>query len=114
MNPAEIHPVIAAFPPDQPGPRAVAPRPVIRDGYFQSGFNGFRSGVRVKYMLHIGGCDADQSVGQLECRRVPHLKGGRIVQFCGLLLDRLGDLRAAVPGIAAPQARRAIQHLAPV
>ncbi len=43
-----------------------------------------------------------------------HLEGGREVHDRGLLLDRLDDLAAAVPGVDAPQAGGAVQHLAVV
>jgi hypothetical protein len=41
-----------------------------------------------------------------------HLEGRRVIHLLDLLGDRLGDLLAAVAGVAAPQARGAVEHLA--
>jgi hypothetical protein len=43
-----------------------------------------------------------------------HLKGRRIIEFGCLVLNRFGDLRAAVAGIHAPQACGAIQNLSAI
>src|SRR5690606_9889501 len=42
------------------------------------------------------------------------LEGRRVVQMLDRLLHRLDDLFPAMPGVAAPEARRAVQDLAPV
>src|SRR5690606_14322276 len=42
------------------------------------------------------------------------LEGGGVVELAGLLADRLGDLRPAVAGIHAPQARRTVEYLTAV
>jgi hypothetical protein len=44
---------------------------------------------------------------------VAHLEGRCVVQLAGLLGNGLGDLRAAMAGIDAPEARRAIEDLRP-
>jgi len=51
-------------------------------------------------------------VGQGKRAGVAELEGGGIVQGLQLPVHRLGDLRAVVPGAAAPQAGQAVQHLA--
>ena len=43
-----------------------------------------------------------------------HLERRRVVELARLLLYRFGDLRPAVARVRAPQARRAVEHLAPV
>ena len=111
---AEVDAVIAAFAPDQPGPRALAPRPVIGDGEFQRRFHAFRAGVGVEHMLDALGRDIDQAVGKLERDGVAHLEGRGIVEFRRLMGDGFADLRAAMARVAAPQARRPVQHLPPV
>ena len=40
-----------------------------------------------------------------------HLEGRRIIQFAGLLADRLDDLRAVVAGVDTPQPGRRVEHL---
>ena len=52
--------------------------------------------------------------GQLEHLRMAHLEAGRIVELQKLLAHRVGDLRPRVAGVHAPQARRAVEHLAAV
>ena len=84
---------------------------VVGDGVFQRGFHRFRAGIGVEHMLDALGGDFDQTVCQFKSRRVAHLEGGGIIQFRGLPGNRLGYLRAAMARVAAPQARRAIQHL---
>ncbi len=41
--------------------------------------------------------------GEIEGSRMSHLEGRREVERCELSLDGLGDLPAAVSGVAAPQ-----------
>ncbi len=56
------------------------------------------------------GRQVDQPVGQLERLGVAHLEGRRVVELGRLFLDRLGDQRAAMAGIDAPQAGGAVEH----
>ena len=51
-------------------------------------------------------------LGELEGDRVAHLERGREVHLRDLALHRLDDLRPAVAGVYAPQARGAVEHLA--
>ena len=57
------------------------------------------------------GAMAVSARGQLEDLRMAHLEAGRIVELEQLLVHRVGDLRARVAGVHAPQARRAVEHL---
>src|SRR5512134_425171 len=41
---------------------------------------------------------------------MPHLEEGRVVERFRLAADRFDDLRAAVSGVHAPQARRAVEY----
>ena len=113
-NAAEIHPVIAALAPDQPGPRPLPDRPLVGDGDLQRRLHRLRAGVGEERVLHSLRRDVHQPVGQLERLRMAHLEGRRIVHLRRLALDRRGDPRPAVPGIAAPEARRPVQHPPPV
>ena len=56
----------------------------------------------------------DKPRRQLERFGMAHLEGRRIIHLRHLVLHRLNDLVAPVPGVAAPKARRAVQHLTPV
>ena len=108
---AEAHAVIAALAPDQARPGAVAAGAVIGKRNLQRRINGFRARVAIKYMLHPSGGDVHDAIGQLESQWMAHLKGRGIVQLADLGLHGLGDLRATMAGIAAPQARRAVEDL---
>ena len=61
-----------------------------------------------------GGAISDEPVGQFERDRVAHLERRRVFHGAELLRHRLGDFAPAVPGVHAPQARDAIEHLAAV
>ncbi|MNT50675.1 hypothetical protein D3C72_1876050 [compost metagenome] len=65
-------------------------------------------------MRHVVRREIDQAVGKLEGLGVAELEGRGVVEFAGLFADRLGDLRAAVAGIDAPEAGGAVEHLAAV
>jgi hypothetical protein len=60
------------------------------------------------------GMKLDDAVGQLERQRVAELEGRRVVQLRRLAAHRLGNLGAAMAQAAAPQAREAVEDLAPV
>ncbi len=111
---AEVDAVIAALAADQAEARAVAVHAVIGERDLEGGVDRFRSGVGVEHVVHAFGRDVDQAVGQLEGLGMAELEGRRIVELAGLLADRLGDLRAAVAGIDAPEAGRAVEHLTAV
>ena len=60
------------------------------------------------------GRDRGQALGEIERERMAHLERRRVIERHQLALDRGGDLAAAVAGIDAPQAGRAVDHLAAV
>ena len=111
---AEIHPVIAAFAPDQPHALPLAPRAMIGNSDFQCRFNAFRAGVRVKYMRHPRWRNIDDPVRQFEGAGMAHLEGRRIIHLGGLALDGLCDPGPAMARVAAPQPRRPVEDLPPV
>ena len=111
---AEIDAVIAALAADQAGARALALGAVVGERDLQRGVDRFRTGIGEEHMVQARRRDVDQPVGELEDDRMAHLEGRRVVELGRLLLDRLGDLRAAVAGIDAPQARGAVEDLAAV
>ena len=111
---AEIDAVIAALAADQAEARAVALGAMIGERDLQRGVDRFRTGIGEEHVVEALRRDVDQPVGEFEDDRVAHLEGRRVVELGRLLLDRLGDLRAAVAGIDAPQPGRAVEHLAAV
>ena len=60
------------------------------------------------------GQHARELLRELEGERMSHLEGRRVVHHAGLFADRRGDRLAAVAGVHAPQARRAVEDLAAV
>ena len=87
---------------------------MVGDGDLQRRFHRFGARIGVENMLEGLGRHVAQGVGQLEGLGMAHLEGGGVIELGYLLLHRLGDARAVVAGVAAPQARCAIQHLSPV
>ena len=60
------------------------------------------------------GRDLGEPLGEIERQRMAHVERGREVEVRQLPLDGGGDLAAAVAGIDAPEAGRAVDHLAAV
>jgi hypothetical protein len=111
---AEIDPVIAALAADEARARPLPDGALIGERNLERGFDRFRAGIGEKDVVdalrHVG----DEARRELEDPGVPHLEGRRIVEFAHLPLDGLDDLRTGVAGVAAPQARGAVEHLPPV
>ena len=61
-------------------------------------------------MIQIARRGAGQRIGQCKSLGMLNLKGDRVIELIELRLDRLDDARMAMAGIAAPQARQAIEH----
>ncbi len=112
---AEIDAVIAALAADQPEARALALHAVIGERDLQRGVDRFRAGIGEEHMVEPDRRDVDQPVGELEDDRDgPSGRPARSRARPACWLDRLGDLRPAMAGIDAPQARRSVEHLAAV
>ena len=58
--------------------------------------------------------DLGEPLGEIERQRMAHVERGREVEVRQAALDGAGDLAAAVAGIDAPEAGRAVDHLAAV
>ena len=106
----EIGSVIAALAADEPGLRSLAPDIVIAQRDLERRVSRFGSGIREEDMIEVAGHQLDQTVGKLEGGGMAKLEGRPEIHAVGLRLYRLGDLLASVAGIAAPQARRAVQN----
>jgi hypothetical protein len=61
-------------------------------------------------MVEIARSHGREPAGKLKHLGMTELEGRGEIQFAGLALDGFDDAGAAVPGIAAPQARRAVEH----
>ncbi len=113
-NAAEAHTVITAFATDQPGSGSVPPGAVIGKRHLQCRVDGFRPGSGEEDMVEAFRRNRLQTFCKFEGNRMAHLEGGRVVQFGQLPGDRIGDLFITVSGIAAPEARSAVENAAAV
>ena len=115
---AEADAVIAALAPDQPGAGALADRPLVGQRDLQRGVDRFRARAGEEHPVELpplgAGGDLGELLGEFEGDGVAHLEGRGEVHRRELALDRGRDPAAAVAGIAAPQARRAVEHRAAV
>ena len=75
---------------------------------------GFGAAGGEEDVVQPGGREGLQLVGQLERQRMAELESGRIVELRGLLAYRFGNLASAMAEPRAPQAREAVEHLAPI
>jgi len=106
--------MITALAADQAETGAFTLHALVGERDLEGGIDRFRAGIGVEDMVHAFRRDVDQAVGQLEGLGVAELEGRCVVEFAGLLADGLGDLRAAVAGVDAPEAGGAVEHLAAV
>ena len=111
---AEADPVIAALASDQAGARSLADRALVGERDLERGIDRLRPRSGEEHPIEAARRDLRQSLGEGEGDRMAHLEGRRIIHGGKLRRDRIGDLRAAVPGIDAPQARRAIKYASAV
>ncbi|MCY1238942.1 hypothetical protein D9M72_517030 [compost metagenome] len=107
---AEVDAVIAALAADQAEARAVALGAVVGERDLQRRIDRFRTGVGIENMVHAFGRDIHQAICELEGLGVAELEGRRIVELARLLADRLGDLRATMARVDAPQTCRSVQN----
>ena len=107
---AEAGAVVAALPPDQPLPRALAAHVVVRDGDLERRVDRLRPGVGEEHVVEVGGRQRRDAGRELEGLGVAELEGGREVELGRLLLDGAHDRLAGVARVGAPQARGAVHH----
>ncbi len=111
---AEVDAVIALLAANEPGPVPLPARLVVGERDLQRGVDALGPRVGEEHMVEALGRHVAQRRRQFESQRMPHLERGRIVQLPRLALDRLGDLRAAMTRVAAPEARRSVEDLTAV
>ena len=113
-NAAEADAVIAALAADQALARAGPAHVVVGEGDLQRRVDGLRAGIAEEHVIEIAGRELGDARGELEGLRMGELEGRREIEFGRLTLDRRDDRRAVVSGVAAPQARRRVEDLAPL
>ncbi len=111
---AETHAVIAALAADEAGALPFTARAVVRQRDLECGIHRLRTGVDEEDAVQPRGHDLGHLLRRAEGHGVAHLEGRREVHGGGLRRDGVDDRLAAMAGVDAPQARRAVQHLAAV
>ena len=106
--------MIAPLAGDEPGAGAGAGELVVGERDLERGVDRFGAGIAEEHALEGVGGKLGQARGQVKRRSVPGLERGRVVEPAGLAADGLDDRLAAMTGVAAPQPRHGIEHLAPV
>ena len=111
---AEADAVIAALAADQAIARAFAADVPIGERDLERGVDRLRAGIAEEHPVEVAGRERRDAARQLEGLRHRELEGRRVVDLGRLLLDRLDDRIAIVPGIGAPHAGGAVEHGAAV
>src|SRR5690348_4711300 len=111
---AEVRAMIAALASYEARLRGVAAHAVIGDGDLQRRVDRFRPGVGEEDIVESGRRYVDEARGALERHRMPQLERAGEIELARLAANRLDDLRPAVSGVDAPQARGAIEDACPV
>ncbi len=109
---AEADTVIAALAADETRACALAVGAVIGERDLERRVHRLGTRVAIEGVVEVTRQHRGVTRGQLERLGMAHLKRRRIVHLVELLEDGRLDLLAAVPGIDAPQARRAVDDLA--
>ena len=111
---AKADPMIAALAPDQTGATSLPGDAVIGEGDLERGIHCLGPGIGEKDAIEVAGQHGSQARRQGEAERMTELEGWRIVELHRLCRERLGDTRAAMAGIDAPQPGGRVQHLTAV
>ena len=109
---AEADAVIAALAADEAGARALAVGAVIGERDLERAVDRLGARVAVEGVVEVARQQGGMARRQLERLGMAHLERRRVVHLVELLGDRRLDLLAAVAGVDAPQARRAVDDLA--
>ena len=111
---AKADAVIAALAADQPHPRSVAAHVMVGERDFQRGIDRFRAGIAEKHVVEVARRQRGNAAGQLKGLGMGELECRRVVELGRLALDRLDDRIAVMPGIGAPEAGRAVEHISTI
>src|SRR6185295_13227297 len=102
---AEVDAVITALAADEAEALRFAARAVVGERDLERGIDRLGARVGEEHAREARRSDARQALGELERDRMAHLEGGREIHLRDLALDRLDDLRPAMPRVHAPKAR---------
>ena len=108
---AHIDAVISALARDEELPVSLTADAVKGKRHLHGGIDRLRTGAHEKDPVHAGRREVGDALGQLEGLGLGTGEGHRVVERGELLVDRLGDLRAAMTRRDAKQTRRGIDHL---
>jgi len=109
---AEVDAVIAALTPDEAETLRFAAGAMVGERDLERRVDRFGARIGEEQAREALRRDAREPLGELERDRMAHLEGGREVHRRDLALDRLDDLRAAMPRVHAPEPGSAVEHLA--
>ena len=111
---AEADAVIAALAADQARPRPLSDGALVGERDLQRGVDRLGARIGEEDAVEPLRRDLGEPLGEIERQRMAHVERGREVEVRQAALDGGGDLAAAVAGIDAPEAGRAVDHLAAV
>ena len=111
---AEADAVIAALAADQSRACRLTGGALIGERDLQRGVDRFRTRIGEEDAIEAFRRNRGKPLGEIERQRMAHLERGREVELHQLLFDGSRDLAAAVAGVDAPEAGRAVDHLAAV
>src|SRR6185312_9882874 len=111
---SEADAVVGALASDEARARALAADAVIADRDLERGVDRLGARIHEEHVIEAGGRDLTDALGKLERTRMSHLKRRCVIERLELMRDRVANLRPAVAGIDAPQARYRIQYLSPI
>ena len=111
---AKVHTVVAFFAADKAGFAAHALGSPISAGHFQRGVCGLRARACEEHIVEAIRGEGFQAVGQFKGLGMAVLKRGGVIQRSHLVCCGFHQLGTRVTQSATPQARQAVQDLAPV
>jgi hypothetical protein len=109
---AETDTVKATLAADEQVALAFATRAPVGECDLQRSVHRLRAAVDEEHAVQARRRESTNALGEFERAGMPDLKARREIERVDLSLHRFGDARMPMPGADAPQARRAVEHLA--